>query len=78
MDLLQVCKELIAIPSISGEMEAIEKVLAYCQQLFKPSDAIVKVFRWPGVSPVLYISNNQSKINKGICVKIKNPAVYIK
>ena len=57
MNLLKTVEDLIRFRTETGNLKEIDKCMQYCQKLFKNSEAYVDVCRYEGVSPVLYIRN---------------------
>ena len=60
MDLLSICKDLIQMPSVTGNQVEIDRAISYCQNLFQGTDAIVKVIQEGDVPPLLYIANKET------------------
>ena len=60
MDLLSVCKDLIQIQNVEGNQPETERMIAYCQNLFQGTNAIVKVIRDGSIPPVLYVANQET------------------
>jgi succinyl-diaminopimelate desuccinylase len=61
MDLVSTIMDLIRIKSVTGDKEEVEKVVNYCKNLFKNTNAIVKVFEYENTPPVLFIANKDVK-----------------
>ncbi len=61
MDLLSICKDLIQIPSVTGNQIEIDRIVSYCQKLFQGTGAIVKVIQGKDVPPLLYIANKETE-----------------
>ena len=57
MNLLATIKDLIQFRTETGNLSEIDKCMFYCQQLFENSGAHVDICRYEGVSPVLFIRN---------------------
>ena len=57
MNLLETIKDLIQFRTETGNLAEIDKCMAYCQNLFKGSRAVVDVCRYKDTSPVLFIRN---------------------
>lgn len=57
MNLLETIQNLIRFRTETGNLTEIDKCMDYCQNLFKNSGAYVDVCRYKGVSPVLFIRN---------------------
>ena len=60
MDLLSVCKDLIQIQNVEGNQQETERIISYCQNLFRGTDAVVKVIRDGSIPPVLYVANQET------------------
>lgn len=61
MNIISVAKDLIKIPSISGDTQEIQNVLDYVKNLFKNTTAVVEVIQKKGISPVICIYNRKTK-----------------
>lgn len=61
MNLLQTVQDLIKFRTETGNLSEIDKCMAYCKKLFANSGAIVDVCRYEGVSPVLFLRNQQTE-----------------
>lgn len=59
MDLVSTIMDMIRIKSVTGNKEEIEKIVNYCKDLFKGTNAIVKVYEYENISPVLLIANKE-------------------
>jgi len=57
MDLVKTIMDLIKIKSVTGDKEETEKVVNYCKDLFKNTNAVIKVFEYENTPPVLFIAN---------------------
>lgn len=68
MDVIAVAQDLMKFRTETGNLKEIDKCLDYCKDLFKGSDAIVEIERFPDASPVLFIRNNMVENFDVICL----------
>lgn len=61
MNLLQTVQDLIRFRTETGNLTEIDKCMTYCQKLFEGSGAFVDVCRYDGVSPTLFIRNQETE-----------------
>lgn len=57
MNLLDTIQNLIRFRTETGNLSEIDKCMTYCQKLFENSGAYTDICRYEGVSPVLFIRN---------------------
>ena len=56
----KIVKDLIEFKTVSGNLPEITKCLSYCERLFDGTGAKVKVLKEEGISPVLYLTNQET------------------
>lgn len=59
-ELKEIVKDLIEFKTVSGNLPEITKCLAYCERLFEGTGAKVRILKEEGISPVLYITNQET------------------
>lgn len=66
MDLVKTIEDLVCFRTETGNEEEIDKCLAYIQNSFSGTGAVVKIERFRDASPVIYIANNEDMLQDAL------------